>query len=172
MPVSQFSPCTAVLVFGTWFAVQVNSLVSPIRNIEPAVTVVDEIEAAGAPLQNAERYQLTDDVVDRMLSDEITAGYASYFAFEDILDSNERGDSATTPCKSFPGDSDWPTDDVWDTFNQLLGRALIPTKPLGAPCYDSEWGAKDEVECANIVSNATNTEFLITDPTANFWPIF
>lgn len=175
MPVSRFCRrISAVILLGTWSAIEVGSshAGSAVRNIEAAVALVDETEAAGAPLQDAERYQLTDDVVDRVLSDEATADYASYFAFEDVPDPAEPEESAATACKSFPGDPGWPAGDVWDTFDQLLGRALIPTKPLGAPCYDSEWGAKDEAECANIISNATNTEFLITDPTANFWPIF
>ncbi|KAG8162028.1 hypothetical protein KVR01_007793 [Diaporthe batatas] len=160
MPVSRFCPRIAVFLFGFWFAIQANSLGFAVRDTEPAVTVVNVTEAAGAPLQDAERHQLTDDVVDRILSDGVPVGWASHFAFEDILGSSEREESATKACKSFPGDSDWPTDDVWDIFDQLLGRALIPTKPL------------DEAECANIISNATNTEFLITDPTANLWPIF
>lgn len=172
MPVSPSSSRIAVVLSGTWLATHVNSSASIFADIEPAVAVVAETEAAGAPLQDAERQQLTGDVIDRISSDETTAYYASYFAFDDSPLLNETNQNATAPCKSFPGDSAWPPDDVWDTFDHLLGRALIPTKPLGAPCYDSIWGAKDEIECANIVSNTTNSGFLSADPTANFWPIF
>lgn len=172
MPVSPSSSRVAVVLFGIWLATQFNSSASAVTDIKPAVAVVAETEAAGAPLQDAERQQLTDDVVDPISSDETTADYASYFAFEGSSISNGTDGDATAPCKSFPGDSDWPPDIVWDIFDHLLGKALIPTKPLGAPCYDSKWGAKDEIECANIISNTTNSEFLSADPTANFWPIF
>ncbi|TGO24708.1 hypothetical protein BPAE_0096g00140 [Botrytis paeoniae] len=33
--------------------------------------------------------------------------------------------SSRSACKVFPGNADWPADDVWDIFNDLLGGALI-----------------------------------------------
>ncbi|KAF6813204.1 FAD binding domain containing protein [Colletotrichum sojae] len=143
-----------------------------ITNIEPAVVTVAATEAAGAPLQSAETLQLTDEVIDRIASSELTADYASYFAFDNSTVVNVANRRATSTCKTFPGDPDWPLDIIWDVFDALLGKALIATKPLGAPCYDSEWGPRDETECANIVKNSTNASFLSADPTANYWPIF
>lgn len=172
MPVMSSFSGVAVCLLGILLFAQVRSSAAHILDIEPAVAIVTETEAAGAPLQNAERQQLTDDVVSRISSDKSTAEYASYFAFEDSPVSNANSRSTTAPCKSFPGDSDWPSDDVWDVFGHLLGKALIPTRPMGAPCYDSEWGEKDETECANIIKNSTNADFLSADPTANYWPIF
>lgn len=162
----------ALCLLGWLLVIQVHSSTAAIADIQPAVAVVAETEAAGAPLQDAERQQLTDDVVNRVSNDKFTAEYASYFAFEDSPISNVNDRSATIPCKSFPGDSDWPSDAVWDVFDNLLGKALIPTRPFGAPCYDSKWGEKDETECANIIRNSTNANFLSADPTANYWPIF
>ncbi|KAF2641400.1 FAD-binding domain-containing protein [Massarina eburnea CBS 473.64] len=141
-------------------------------DIEPAATAVAETEAAGAPLQTAEIQQLTDGVVDRIRSDESTAEYAQYFAFEDSPISTQGRRRASPSCKTFPGDSNWPIDIVWDIFDLLLGKALIPTKPVGAPCYDSQWGKKNATKCASIVNNSTNANFLSDDPTANYWPIF
>lgn len=172
MPVSLSSSRLAVFIFGFLFATQITLSAAAVEDIEPAVAVVAETEAGGAPLQDAERQQLTDDVVDRISSDETTVDYASYFTFEDSPISNETSRGTAAPCKTFPGDSDWPADVVWDIFDHLLGRALIPTKPFGAACYDSKWGAKDEIECANIIRNANKSDFLSADPTANFWPIF
>lgn len=162
----------AMCLFGALLAMQVHSLSAAFADIEPAVALVAQTEAAGAPLQDAERQQLTDDVVNRISSDQHTAEYASYFAFDTSPVSHLASPNETESCKSFPGDPGWPSDDAWDAFDHLLGRALIPTKPLGAPCYDSKWGEKDETECANIVKNTTNAIFLSADPTANFWPIF
>ncbi|TLD21862.1 hypothetical protein PspLS_08230 [Pyricularia sp. CBS 133598] len=143
-----------------------------VEGIEPAVATVAETQAAGAPLQGAEIRQLTDEVVDSIARSELTADYARYFAFEDVNAVNATGRLATAACKVFPGDPDWPVNSIWEVFNALLGKALIPTKPIGAPCYDSQWGPKDETECANIITNLTNANFLNADPTANYWPIF
>lgn len=41
-------------------------------------------------------------------------------------------------CKVFPGDAAWPSDRVWDIFNELLGGALIKTKPIASSCYN-DW---------------------------------
>lgn len=137
-----------------------------------AVAIFAETEAAGAPLQSSEIRQLTDEVVDRIASDELTADHALYFAFEDVDAVKAAGHHATAACKVFPGDPGWPVESVWNVFNALLGNVLIPTEPLGAPCYDSQWGPRDESECANIITNLTNANFLNADPTANYWPIF
>lgn len=172
MSVSSSSSRVAVYLLGLLPVIQVHSSAAATADIQPAVALVAETEAAGAPLQEAERQQLTDEVINRILSEKTTAEYASYFAFEDSPVSNATSPGVTASCKAFPGDSDWPSDDVWDTFDHLLGGALIPTIPFGAPCYDSEWGEKDETECANIIKNSTNANFLSGHPTANYWPIF
>lgn len=112
------SPFTILAICLLW-AVS-NAAYVAVADIKPAVAIVAETEAAGAPLQSSEIRQLTDEVVDRIASDELTAGH-----------------HATAACKIFPGDPGWPVESVWNVFNALLGNALIPTKPLGAPCYDS-----------------------------------
>lgn len=143
-----------------------------VSDIKPAVEVVAATAAAGALLQSTEVQQLTEDVVTRIFDHEATAEYASYFTFGDDPVSPPTQPQARAACKAFPGDPSWPRDEVWGVFDQLLGGALIPTKPLGAPCYDSKWGARDDIECANIIKNSTNANFLSADPTANYWPIF
>ncbi|TDZ39672.1 FAD-linked oxidoreductase ZEB1 [Colletotrichum spinosum] len=141
---------------------------SPVKaDVQPAFDIVAQKEAAGAPLQDAETRQLTEDTIDRIKGNSLTASYASYFSFQDSSVSQTRH-----ACKSFPGDPDWPADALWDVFNSLSDGALIPTKPLGAPCYDSSWGERDSAQCAAILKNVTNASFLSADPTANYWPIF
>ncbi|KAJ3962531.1 hypothetical protein N0V92_000697 [Colletotrichum tropicale] len=143
-----------------------------VSDIEPAVEVVAATAAAGALLQSTEVQQLTEDVVTRIFDHEATAEYASYFTFGDDPVRPPTQPQARPACKAFPGDSSWPRDEAWGVLDQLLGGALTPTKPLGAPCYDSQWGARDDIECANIIKNSTNANFLSADPTANYWPIF
>lgn len=152
--------------------IQAQSSSAVVADVEPAATKVPQTEAAGAPLQPPETLQLTDDIVDRIVSDEATAEYASYFAFENSSVSVESRRRTAQACKTFPGDWNWPADIVWGLFDLLLGKALIPTKPLGAPCYDSQWGKKDTKKCDVIVKNMTNANFISADPTANYWPIF
>jgi hypothetical protein len=133
---------------------------------EPAATIVPATIEAGASLQAAETLQLTDQVVNRLFKDESTSKFASYFSFDTAT-------HGTTPaCKTFPGDATWPKDNVWEIFNVLLGGALIPTIPIAASCYDTQWGKKTATKCADVVSNFTNPLFHHADPTSNMWPIF
>jgi hypothetical protein len=68
--------------------------------------------------------------------------------------------------KTFPGDPNWPKDIVWDVFNLMLGGALIPTKPIAASCYDSQWGKKkNAAKCTDIISNFTDAYFHQHNPT-------
>jgi hypothetical protein len=129
---------------------------SPIvSDIQPAATTVPATLAAGAPLQDAERLQLTDAVIDRVALDETTAAYAEYFAFPNstVGDGNLARRAAASACKAFPGDDSWPKDIVWDIFNALLGGVLIPTVPPASPCYDTKWGKKDAARCAHLIEN-------------------
>jgi hypothetical protein len=147
---------------------------SSLANLEPAATSVPVTTVAGAPLQEVETLQWTDAVVARLAVDDITSEYAEYFAFEDgkVAGSRLARRAASASCKTFPGDPSWPKDLVCDILNVLLGGALIPTKPIAAPCYDSRWGNKDAAKCADIADNFTNPYFHEADPTSNMWPIF
>src|SRR5690606_32588724 len=67
-------------------------------------------------------------------------------------------------CRSFPGDESWPSSDVWDTFDEVLGKgALIPTVPLAAPCYES-WEVYDEETCSSIQENFSDPYFQSVAP--------
>jgi hypothetical protein len=125
---------------------------SSITQLEPAATVVPEGTAAGAPLSQVEKVQLTEAVLERLENDEATAEVANIFAFGDDAPLEKR---TIAQCKTFPGDALWPADWVWDIFNLLLARRLIPTVPIAAPCYDSEWGPKDQAKCDAIIGSFT-----------------
>lgn len=142
---------------------------SSFLDLEPAATSVPVTSPAGAALQEAETLQLTDSVVDQLASNNVTAEYAEYFAFDNSSFANPARvrRAASAACRTFPGDSTWPKNIIWDVFNALLGGALIPTKPVGASCYDSSWGAKDSAQCAVVSSNWTNAYFHTDDPTSS-----
>jgi hypothetical protein len=117
--------------------------------IEPAATTVLDTTAAGAPLLKSEKIQLTEAVIERLRKSDATAEVAHLFAFTPASDFSKR---VELRCKTFPGDSQWPSDPTWSTFDSLLDGALAPTIPVAAPCYDSEWGPKDLAKCNAIVT--------------------
>jgi hypothetical protein len=123
---------------------------SSVTSLEPAATVVPETTAAGAPLLKAETIQLTKAVVKRLEKDEPTADIANLFAFGETAKKR-----ASPQCKTYPGDKLWPEDRTWDIFNLLLADSLIPTVPISAPCYDSQWGPKNHARCNEIVNTFT-----------------
>ena len=151
------------------FPVAIVGQYSLLPDVEPAATFVPLTSAAGAPLQEAEKLQLTNAVIERLTTDEVVSDYVEYFAFDDnSAASGERmRRAASASCKTFPGDPQWPNDTIWDIFNLLLGGSLIPTKPAAASCYDSKWGKKDAAKCAHVASNFTNPLFHEADPTSS-----
>ena len=142
---------------------------SSLSDVEPAATFVPLTSPAGAPLQEAEKLQLTNAVIQRLSVEDAISEHVEYFAFDDSnAASGERRRRATSAsCKTFPGDSEWPRDTIWDIFNALLGGALLPTKPAATSCYDSKWGKKDAAKCADVTSNFTNPLFHEADPTSS-----
>ncbi|KAH8680428.1 hypothetical protein BGZ61DRAFT_359187 [Ilyonectria robusta] len=60
-----------------------------------------------------------------------------------------QGYATTASCKCFPGDSCWPSDNVWKSLNTTVNGRLIKTVPLGSPCHDPTYDAK---ECAYLQS--------------------
>lgn len=113
----------------------------------PASEEVSGESVSGAQWSPAERVQLTDNALTAI--DEELPDLSALWAFDD----GEPGGLETGDCRSFPGDESWPSSEVWETFDKLLGEgALIPTVPLAAACYDS-WSTHDEEECAFVQEN-------------------
>lgn len=113
----------------------------------PASEEVSGESVSGAPWSPAERVQLTDKAFEAIAED--LPDLFALWAFDD----GEGGALKSGDCRSFPGDDAWPSSDVWETFDKLLGEgALIPTVPLAAACYNS-WGEYDEETCASVQEN-------------------
>jgi hypothetical protein len=54
---------------------------------------------------------------------------------------------ADSNCRCFPGDSCWPSQDVWAKFNETIDGRLVATVPLGTPCHDPTY---NEAECKKL----------------------
>ncbi|PGH13948.1 hypothetical protein AJ79_03363 [Helicocarpus griseus UAMH5409] len=149
------SSSSAGLLAGTLFLLgaRVHAQQSP-----PAVAVVPADSVAGAPLFEAETIQLTDEVVRGLKDREGVSELAHLFAFDD----DPEGESLTPAggCKVFPGDKEWPSDSVWDIFNELLGGGESPYNN-----YDAE-------KCARILEEWTVSELHTSDPGSGMYPIY
>ncbi|GAB0138996.1 hypothetical protein EsDP_00007215 [Epichloe bromicola] len=74
-------------------------------------------------------------------------------------------------CKSGPGSTGWPVQDVWDAFDEQLNGALVRTVPIAASCYHN-WGVFDAEKCKNISSRWTDPHLHDGDPTSVMWPLW
>jgi hypothetical protein len=127
---------------------------SSVASIAPAVASVPVTSVAGAPLQHAEILQLTDQVIERLFTDDSTSKFAKYFAFDDGAPATATRFRQTSgpACRTFPGDPAWPKKLVWKVLDAFLGGSLIPTVPIASSCYNTKWGTKDITGCVGRTS--------------------
>ncbi|PSN65436.1 FAD/FMN-containing isoamyl alcohol oxidase-like protein MreA [Corynespora cassiicola Philippines] len=118
-----------------------------------------------AKLFDYETKQLTEDFLESLSTEE----QLSFGFVDNAVDSGDFLPSGK--CKVFPGDEDWPTNEIWDKFNELTDDSLVPTVPIAAPCYKN-WDVYDEAKCAEITENYIDPYLHEADPTSNMWPIF
>lgn len=43
--------------------------------------------------------------------------------------------SQSFSCRCFPGDDCWPSNFIWNAFNQSVDGRLMATVPMGTPCH-------------------------------------
>lgn len=123
----------------------------PNRGIPPAAANVSKESAAGAELFSNEAIQLTNSVLVGLSEQADLAQYAPLFAFGNASTSHEEPSESTEDCKTYPGSPLWPSTDLWETFNELLGNALSPIIPIASPCYrDSAYDNYDASLCATV----------------------
>lgn len=113
------------------------------------------LSSASTPLFEWETQQLTSEILEGLSKSEGVWEHAALFGFDD---GSEKSLPASGSCRCFPGEDSWPGREVWDAFNQALRGALIPTVPIGAPCF-RDWDLYSEDECAAIKANWTNGYF-------------
>lgn len=137
--------------------------------LEPAAveSLLAKSTHAAAPLFEYETKKLTDDILTRLPPED-----AKLIAFDDsAVGFNDTKKEPSGFCKSFPGEEDWPSQDTWNKFNDLVDGGLIPTIPLAAPCYKN-FGVYDLAKCAEISKKFTDPYMHEADPTSSMWPIF
>lgn len=113
-----------------------------------------------------ETIQLTPTLLSNLSTNPETAPYAHLYSFDTTSFPNPNMTHGKGFCKTYLGDANWPSQHSWDVFNNLLDGALIPTVPLAAPCFDSEWGKKDEKRCEDITAKF-GTPYLQYVPASN-----
>lgn len=78
---------------------------------------------------------------------------------------------ARQSCKTFPGDSNWPSDSEWSRLNTSIAGALLRPFPPAAVCYLNS-PVFDTERCNFLLQNASRTTFYLDDPvtTLTQWP--
>ncbi|KAF1949719.1 FAD/FMN-containing isoamyl alcohol oxidase-like protein MreA, partial [Byssothecium circinans] len=66
------------------------------------------------------------------------------------------------PCKSIPGDPDWPSEAAWNRFNDTLDGVLLKPFPLATPCYAGP--LYDPVKCESLKKAWGNMALHANDP--------
>jgi hypothetical protein len=103
-----------------------------------------------------EKNPLTQKTLQQLAKEAGVENKSSLFSFEDgTTNPNPLKASA---CKAFPGDAEWPSRCTWNSFNKLLGGALINTMPIAAPCYKN-LGVYDAEKCAAVRNSYTDPYF-------------
>ncbi|THU90643.1 FAD binding domain protein [Dendrothele bispora CBS 962.96] len=72
-------------------------------------------------------------------------------------------------CRILPTDPSWPTQDVWDAFNNSVDGRLVKTIPLGNPCHDPTF---NQEQCDTIRNNWHIPEFHEPSSSSMMDPIF
>ena len=97
-----------------------------------------------------ETIQLTEG--DLSIFGKSKAADTSLFSFPTTGDPSK----ARARCKTYPGDLAWPTEPIWDLFDDLLGGTLIKTVPEASLCYP-EWGRYSAAECQELTRSWNNS---------------
>ena len=76
-------------------------------------------------------------------------------------------------CKAFPGNADWPHDDVWKALAVSLNGTLLKPAPVSSVCYNTTTYANyNAASCTNI-TRGWATEFVrMDDPIEPVSPMF
>jgi hypothetical protein len=82
-----------------------------------------------------ERSQLTEDLLKKLFAEQ--SYDLSQFSFGDGGLHTPAKRQTEKQCKTYPGDSDWPSSETWQQFSDLVGGSdvLIKTVPEASLCY-------------------------------------
>lgn len=116
-------------------------------------TTGERVSVDTAQLFQLESFQLTSESLSNLDS-----STAEVFQFDEgqQAENDKLRRSAPGFCRTFPGDSSWPSDAVWKNLKSALGHdALIKTVPLASPCYNGRF--YNQATCAALTANWTNS---------------
>lgn len=99
-----------------------------------------------ADLFDWEKVQLTEDDLQSL-----GRGHNQLFKF--YKEMTEKPSQAE--CKVFPGDPDWPEQEIWDTVNFLMDGQLLHPRPEASVCY--EGSSFNSTACDLKTANWTNS---------------
>ena len=77
-----------------------------------------------------------------------------------------------SPCRCFPGDTCWPSAEVWDKFNATIGGRLISTIPIAAVCHTTEFAVYNPTACDTLQSEWYLPETHIQSSSSVMAPLF
>ncbi|ROW09306.1 hypothetical protein VPNG_05833 [Cytospora leucostoma] len=138
-----------------------NDIPTAASNISLAPAVTQVADTAG--LSQAESLQLTDQVLGNVDSQLVAAGLGNISSIFDFGNNNTAVTKrSSSQCKTYAGDSSWPSDTVWQAFDSLLGNALLQAPPLASPCY-TNWDNYDSDLCTNITNNWHTDSWIHSD---------
>ncbi|KAK2763783.1 hypothetical protein FQN54_009400 [Arachnomyces sp. PD_36] len=73
-------------------------------------------------------------------------------------------------CKVFPGDEAYPSEQLINILDDLLGKALSKSVPVASVCYEGP--LYDAAECEHVAANFNNSYFTTEDPIEVLSPIY
>ena len=128
---------------------------SPIT-VVPAAKLVNVPSLVG-PVEPAFATQLTDAVLANLTAHALTGVELFRFGDGPARGKRVRRDGTGPVCKTFPGDSDYPSRPIWAIFDLLTGGALIKTVPIGAVCYPNHDAFNPE-KCQALIAGWATSE--------------
>ncbi|KAL5601501.1 hypothetical protein BROUX41_002521 [Berkeleyomyces rouxiae] len=141
-----------------------HSLTCKANTLEPlGETVPATVEGTSFPLFPNEAEQITPEAIANLKLD---GSDADIYDFDNTDPKTLERRSLFGKCKTYSGDSLWPTEFEWKVFNILSGGALIKTVPIASVCYQ-DFGNYNAEKCNFITANWSNDSYISTaDPTA------
>lgn len=132
-------------------------------SLSPAVA-----EVHGLDLLPEETLQLTDEVLEVVNSQLGNISLGGLFSF---ATHRSRFNISTARCKTYVGDDLWPHTSLWDTFDSLLGEALLEVPPIASPCY-TNWGNYNADICDLVSDNFTASSLHAEHPSSIMSPFY
>lgn len=154
-------------------AVTIVLLAAPVA-VQASIVASNGVSNASS-LFPEETIQLTESMLDGLVAhaplDSNLSDYASIFGFPNTSAPVAKLKRAPGDCKTYAGDSSWPSALLWHAFDFLLGGALLEVPPIASPCY-SNWDNYDEAYCTYLEDEFTSSFVHMDHPTSIMSPFY